>query len=253
MKSEAQFGQVLVSARDRGFELRHVDDRDRHPQSLRQIPLAHLREWAREDAKGRFRPLSGAPDLKLGWRVDAESASELEQALDQVYPGGMADWFHHLSESPPVTDFPEFARRQTGIYRGVAALDPAAVQLVVGACCDPRFCIKRRLWSGPGLDPDGVSPKSAIPCLEPCAVLLEFARRCARIEQEPRAGVELGVSDWHAVIAGLEAGLRASTDRTELRAGDLADPSNPRRLFRALNRLRQQLPADAQPVPGSPD
>jgi hypothetical protein len=43
------------------------------------------------------------------------------------------------------------------------------------------------LWTVGGLSPDAPAEKSIIPCLEPCALLLEFARKAARWEQEAAA------------------------------------------------------------------
>jgi hypothetical protein len=62
------------------------------------------------------------------------------------------------------------------------------------ACCE-SVCLKRRLWSIAGLAPDASDAKSAIPCLEPCAIMLEFARKAMRLEQEEKANLALGPSE----------------------------------------------------------
>jgi len=76
---------------------------------------------------------------------------------------------------------------------------------VVKACCHPRFCLKRRLWGLGSLESDTVQAKSIIPCLEPCALLLEFARTAARIEQSEMIKPPLTVEDASTISASLKA------------------------------------------------
>jgi hypothetical protein len=97
-----------------------------------------------------------------------------------LYPGAVADWFATQAAQPPVTSYREFTSRQTGMYRITTHLDDAAVAAVIHACCHKDFCLKRRLWTVEGAAPDAADAKSLIPCLEPCAILLEAARKAAR-------------------------------------------------------------------------
>jgi hypothetical protein len=113
---------------------------------------------------------------------------------------------------------------------------------VIGAVCDARFCLKRRLWSVAGLESDSPLNKSLIPCLEPCAILLEYARKSMRIEQEQKDAVLLGPSEVASIKAALEDGIDAkSTSSSE---ADASDPSNRRRLQLLLIKLKKnELPA----------
>lgn len=181
--SEASFCQVFISRGASGFSLRHVDDQNHSVDSLRSIPLAELRALAQFSADGVFRPLKSAPNLVRGWRADLGDENELWLALNSFYPGAVADWFAAQSSAPPVTNYRDFTARQTGMYRITAALDDLPARAAIAACCHEDFCLKRRLWSIGGLAPDAPEKKSAIPCLEPCAVMLEFARKVARWEQ----------------------------------------------------------------------
>ena len=67
--------------------------------------MAGLRRLARTNAAGAFRPNKAAPGLRRGWIFTASTVSELERALDHLYPGPLPDWFAGRSAPPPVTPF----------------------------------------------------------------------------------------------------------------------------------------------------
>jgi hypothetical protein len=172
-------GQVAIARLEQGYELRHEVDRLCPGAALRLVPLTELRALAQFTATGVFRSLRSAPDLQSGWRALVSTDFELEQALNQIYPGAVADWFAAQRPPIPVTNFREFTQRQTGMYRVTALLEDAQVIRVVRACCHRQFCLKRRQWTVADLPPDTATEKSLIPCLEPCAVLLECARKAS--------------------------------------------------------------------------
>ena len=182
--TEIVLGQVLIHRAARGFELRHAVDRDLSADLLKIVPLNELRPLAQFTSTGAFRPLKSAPNLRRGWRAFADDDKALELALNQLYPGAIADWFAARATPPPITSYREFTARQTGMYRITTMLDDKIAGAAIRACCHPEFCLKQRLWSVSGLAADAPEHKSIIPCLEPCAVLLEFTRKAARLEQE---------------------------------------------------------------------
>ena len=100
--------------------------------------------------------------------------------MNQLYPGALADWFAARQSEPPVTHYREFAGRQTGMYQVTAKLEDARVGEVIAATCAPAACLKRRLWTVAEMTSDPAEAKSRIPCLEPCALFLDAARRAAR-------------------------------------------------------------------------
>ena len=61
---------------------------------------------------------------------------------------------------------------------------PTQVSRVIQTTCAKTNCLKQRLWTVEGLAPDAASEKSLIPCLEPCAMLMEAARKALRREQQ---------------------------------------------------------------------
>lgn len=234
---ELLFAQVLVRRSGGGFDLRHAADAAAPAEALRPLAVEALRELALTTETGAFRPLKSAPTLRRGWRVKAVDAHLLEAALNQLYPGGLADWYAALAENPGATDYREFTARQTGMYRIAATLDDAQAASTIRACCDARFCLKRRLWTVAGLEPDAASTPSVVPCLEPCAVFLEFARKAARLEQEERIGVMIGAGEWETVLAALAAGAADGAEANR-READFGDAANPRRMRLLWEKLR---------------
>jgi len=182
--TETILAQVLIRRAGNAFELRHVADRDAGADKLELLTVARLRPMAQFTAAGAFRPLKAAPNLRRGWRALAPDEDALELALNNLYPGAVADWFAARANPPPVTSYRQFTSRQTGMYRITTMLNDSIAAAAIRACCHADFCLKRRLWSVEGLAPDAPDQKSAIPCLEPCAIMLEFARKVARLEQE---------------------------------------------------------------------
>jgi 4Fe-4S iron-sulfur cluster binding domain/DR2241 stabilising domain len=184
MGDEVALAQVLIRRRVGGYELRHVQDRDVPAESLRTVRPMEARLLAQFTLAGEFRPLKAAPTLQAGWRMLAATDADLELALGGLYPGALADWHASQTSSPPVTNYRACTERQSGMYRITAKLTDVLAVEVITRGCDAAQCLKRRLWTVTGLPPDSAGQKSLIPCLEPCAVLLELARKAARAGQK---------------------------------------------------------------------
>ena len=239
--------EVRVRRLERGYELRHVADADRDANSLRLAKVSDARALAQLTASGAFRPLKSAPNLQSGWRIVSSDDGELGAALNQLYPGAIADWYAVQQANPPVTNFREFTQRQSGMYRITTKLDDSQAERVARACCAGAFCLKRRLWTAGALGPDATSDKSVIPCLEPCAVLLEFARKAMRIEQQDK--IPLGIAPAEA--ATIQAALRVALIQrgTSVREADFSAPQNLRRIQLVLEKLQPVLGPDGDSEP----
>ncbi|MEO7298520.1 MAG: DR2241 family protein [Verrucomicrobiota bacterium] len=215
LERELIFGEVLLHRLEHGFELRHVADRD--SENLRLISENQIRALVQFTANGEFRPLKSAPNLQSGWRIPASNEPQLESALNTIYPGAIADWFAvRFSQARP-TDYREFTNRQTGMYRTTTMLTDEQAAPVIRACCHKKFCLKQRLWTVSGLRADLSEEKSLIPCLEPCAILLEFARKAMRLEQQKDSKKAEPIN------------MEASETNPEIREADFENPNNPRR------------------------
>ena len=175
-------GQILIQRARNGFELSHVEGPGR-----KEIRPADARSIANFNAKGEFRPLKSTRDLPDGWILRANSPAELELALGYFYPNAIADWFAIQNGARP-TDYRPFTERQSGMYRITTMLDDSGVARVIDRVCN-SICLKCRLWSTGDIPRDELNSKSIIPCLEPCAILLETARKEVRALQEKSAAV----------------------------------------------------------------
>lgn len=233
--------EVLVRREPAGFSLRHERDRATPDGSLRSLPVDELREWAQVTAAGAFRPNKAAPSLRAGWVTRVADAAELETALRGLYPGSLADWLEVRQASPGVTHFREFVGRQSGLYRAARELSDGAAAEVIRAGCAPEFCRRQRLWTVDGLAPEAAGTKSCVPCLEPCALVLELARRAGQLAAEPGAELPSSRPPLEALLRAVEAEL--AQPPTDVREGELDDPRNPRRLAWQRERLRTALAA----------
>jgi len=190
---ELLVAQVLVHRQKGGYELRHIADREVSSDKLiLQLPEgAHGIAQVAED--GSFRPLKSCPNLRRGWLILAKSDLELETALNGFYPGFIPDLSAVRTSTPHITHYREFTNRQTGMYRITTFLSDSAAFAMAGKCCSARYCLKHRLWTVEGAALDGPEGKSLIPCLEPCAILLEYARKVVRTSQRENVTAERAV------------------------------------------------------------
>jgi hypothetical protein len=234
---EKDWAQVTIQRAGETFALRHIADRDIPLGQLRHLSLPEIRSLAMFTGSGQFRPLRSSPDLPGGWTLTCNSPAELWRAVQELYPGSIPDWFAAQSQNPPVTNYRDFANRQTGMYRITTLLTDEQAANVTRAACHSRFCLKQRLWTVQGLAPDPAAEKSAIPCLEPCAILLELARKAARIEQEEKLGVQFSRSELQSFLAAAEAALQ--TERMQDRTGNVGSASNPRRLQLLIEKVKK--------------
>lgn len=180
---ELLVAQVLVQREADCFELRHVADRDSLADQLELVGADDALGIAQFTDDGALRPLKSSPNLRRGWRMLANSDLALETALNRLYPGFVADLFAVRTSSPHITHYREFTSRQTGMYRITTFLSDDDAFAMAHKCCDSRYCLKHRLWTIEGLPQDQCEGKSLIPCLEPCAILLEYARKVVRTSQ----------------------------------------------------------------------
>ena len=234
---ELTLAQIFLRRVVEGFELRHVADRE--TATLRAVAPEELRSLAQCTSGGAFRPLKSAPNLQAGWRCLARNEEELETALRHLYPGAVADWYAAQSSSPPVSHYREFTARQTGMYRATALLTDTQAAQMARASCHRNFCLKQRLWTVEGLSADDAAEKSMMPCLEPCPVLLEFARKAQRIELEEKTRFDLAPADARTLQAALQGALRPADEGG--READFSADDNPRRLQLVLEKLTPYL------------
>lgn len=234
------FLEVLCSPRPDGVDLRHVRDAGRPDPELQLLEPGSLGAWAETTSQSAFRPNRSAPSLRPGWRCHATTDANLNEALEQLYPGALADWnaWEHGVATP--MSFREFVGRQTGMYRVAQDITDAGANAAARAGCTQELCLRRRCWGTPGsgpaptTEPDGDG--LAIPCLEPCALVLDLVRWMAKEQETPQIHMELTSGE----LESLETAVRIALEHPPegLREGSTRHPSNPRRLHLLATRLR---------------
>lgn len=239
----AEFGQLWIRPEGGGYELRHIEDRRAPVESLKSLEINELRDLARTDAHGAFRPLKGAPDLRSGWK-SLVARQFLAEAIGMLYPGALPDWLVVAGcGAAAATHFRDFVNRQTGMYRSAQSLEDTEAAEVIRACCGPTQCLKRRLWTVAGMSADDIDFKSVIPCLEPCAVTLEFFRRAARMKRETPMVLQLAPGDVESLEFLLAQAASQVRRQPGVRVGDAGAAENPRRILLALEHFQAQVNA----------
>lgn len=169
-------GEILITLESKGYQLRHVKDRDTSAESLRELhSLTDLRELILRDEQGSFRPLRAAPNLRRGWVMSAKEGWDVTTFLDYVYPSGMQNWKLWKDGELPFTPWHETAKRQTGRFRIVREIDDTAVQELVESVCQSG-CLKWRLWSPAEQNIEPRAHEIPLLCPEACNFLVEKAR-----------------------------------------------------------------------------
>lgn len=133
-------------------------------------PGNELREVVRFDEGGRYRPLSGAKTLPGGWRVRC-AAEDLNGVIETVYPLATVHAREWERGELRVVSLEEVLARQTGRYAIAASLDEAGQRLAAEVLCGD--CVRSPVWAGE------VPERRAIPCPEPCSVLVSLCREAA--------------------------------------------------------------------------
>lgn len=182
------FGQLRLSRRDDGaFEASHRDD-VKKGESLESIEsAAGLRELAKFDATGVYRPLKTAPTLRQGWKTRCHEASEFLRRLDAIYPGVFATWIAYASGHHHPTSLRSTLNRQTGMYRSVGSITDEMAHRLIRELCHPG-CLRNIAWPiNDDVPASRLAPSpQVIPmiCTEACTLAINAARTLAKEARE---------------------------------------------------------------------
>jgi hypothetical protein len=98
------------------------------------------------------------------------------------------------------------------------------------------------MWTVGESPPEIADGKSCVPCLEPCALLLELARRAQKTNTaDERSQIVLTETDL--VTLDTLFGMALDNPDVSLREGDMSAPGNPRRILLLREKLLPWLPA----------
>jgi sirohydrochlorin cobaltochelatase len=196
-ENRACIGQLAIVPADGGFVLCHRDDLGR--ADLKTYEIDDALEIAKFDDAGNYRPLKTAPNLRHHWKIFAHDLSQLEQAIDVIYPARLAILHAFKSGQLTITPLRETLNRQSGMYRVARSIsDDQLDELVAGFCRSDGGCLRTILWKRDASDkpassklpPEKFDPahdqtgraEECIPllCQEACNLLLAACRDAVR-------------------------------------------------------------------------
>ncbi|MBV8970412.1 MAG: hypothetical protein JO331_15320 [Verrucomicrobia bacterium] len=194
-------GQVVGrfdSTSNRYFLNHRADENRRNTAELAQFDTPEAaREIAKWTADRIYRPLKGAPNLPSGWHIELKSISDFRRALDYIYPGAVASYYHFVHGQLDPTDLRVTLGRQSGMYRVTSRLTNAEANNLAGRFCQSRTgCLRTILWPVDGKPPSEKLPaqkfdseydqsglnQHALPilCVEACNLFVAEARKVVK-------------------------------------------------------------------------
>jgi len=178
------FGQLSISRTSNGvFEACHIDDVTM-TDSLQAIDSSTaLREMAKFDKTGAYRPLKTAPTLKTGWKTGCTGAAEFLKRLDAIYPAVFATWVAYDKGEHTSTSLRKTLDRQTGMYRFAGTITDQMANRMMRELCFPG-CLRKIAWPINDESPvSRIKPQAhSIPliCTEACTFAISAARALAK-------------------------------------------------------------------------
>jgi sirohydrochlorin cobaltochelatase len=183
-ESRLLFGEIVLTRNNQGrYTATHREDEGKADGLEPLDSVRELREMAKNDATGEYRPLKTAPGLKSGWITTTEGAREFLQRLDAVYPGLFATWVAYERGSLSPVPLRDTLGRQTGMYRFAGTITEEMAQRMTKELCAPG-CLRCITWSF-----DAESPRARIErktgtlpllCTEACTFAVSRARELAK-------------------------------------------------------------------------
>ncbi len=182
--ASVRFGQLQLFRSPEGmFMACHADDRSRYDDLVEIDSVPGLRDLAKYDACGEFRPLKTAPTLKTGWKTQSVCARGFLKRLDALYPGVFATWVAYDKDEHSATSLRRTLDRQTGMYRFAGTITDPMANRIIRELCSPG-CLRKIAW--PISDDCPVSrikrEDMSIPviCTEACTFAVSRARELAK-------------------------------------------------------------------------
>ena len=169
-------GEVDVAFREGRVELSGPQSGG-DPEQL-EPSVEALREHLRFDERGRYRPLSGARTMRGGWAISMPE-NLAEAAIEVVYPQALLHQRQAAAGPLRVVTFGEVVERQRGRYRVAGELDAEGRERTRDVLCSR--CVRTPVWA------EEAAPEDAIPCPEPCSVMVALCREAALWQQDPPA------------------------------------------------------------------
>ncbi len=181
--TEIRFGELHLARSETGvFSAHHIDDTG--IDTLEEIDsVPELRELAKYDSKGDYRPLKTAPTLRSGWVTECRDAKEFLARLDAIYPALFATWVAYSHEELAPVPLRDTLDRQTGMYRFAGSITDQMANKIMRDLC-AKGCVRKIAWPIDDRCAVGRLPKRShrIPaiCTEACTFAVSEARRLVK-------------------------------------------------------------------------
>lgn len=182
----SRIGQISITRSEDGWELRHIEDRERTDLVLQESPEA-ARHLANADDSGAFRPLKTARNLAHGWKLSVRTTAELRRALDYFYPAMLGCRASYDEHALPMVPLRETLGRQTGMYRVTQKVSDEDARATIDRFC--AGCLKHRLWEIAGPNPEPLKfaeNEWPLICHEACNLLVAEIRKVVKGQGTPQ-------------------------------------------------------------------
>ena len=167
MYEAGEMGQVCWIKKEKGWEVRHIQDQDAVGQLRSVATLDELEEVVRWDGQGKYRPLRSEGNLVSGWQYHANSVTEFREGMEVIYPGmwgNVEAWKHGKLKFQTWEDA---LAKQTERVRNKVALAGDLPRRVIEENCRRR-CLKTVFWAGER--PAHESKAIPMICTSPCGM-----------------------------------------------------------------------------------
>jgi len=183
-ESRLSFGEIVLTRNNQGrYTATHHEDEGKADGLEPLDSVRELREMAKNDAAGEYRPLKTAPGLRAGWITTTDGSSEFLQRLDAIYPGLFATWVAYERGSLAPVPLRATLGRQTGMYRFAGTITNEMAQRMTEELCSPG-CLRCITWTfEAGTEPVRIERSAgSLPllCTEACTFAVSRARELAK-------------------------------------------------------------------------
>jgi hypothetical protein len=162
-----EMGQVCWIKKGKGWEVRHIQDRDAVGELRRVATFHDLEEVVRWDGEGKYRPLRSEGNLVPGWQYDAKSVTEFREVMEVIYPGMWGNAEAWKNGKLKFQTWDDALAKQTERVRNKVSRTGDMPRRVIEENCKKR-CLKTVLWAGENpVERDGKMPML---CTGPCGM-----------------------------------------------------------------------------------
>jgi len=171
MYEVGEMGQVCWSKNEKGWVVRHIQDRDAVGELRRVATFHDLEEVVRWDGQGKYRPLRSEGNLVPGWQYDAKSVTEFREVMEVIYPGMWGNAEAWKNGKLKFQTWDDALAKQTERVRNKVSRTGDMPRGVIEENCKKR-CLKTVIWAGENpVERDGKMPML---CTGPCGMFWSY-------------------------------------------------------------------------------